>query len=164
LRLPTRLGSVAGALAAAADVVEAAAEEAAAAAEARDAAETAALRTALGVVPGRRGGAPRGASGALRDLERAQKSRGTRTQRDVLDRALVDLAGFYRDVLVTQLRAGVPAVHPDQGGAVTQLAGATRPEATLRRVAAVLACREAIAANGAPQLALEAMALALRAG
>ena len=41
----------------------------------------------------------------LKDLERRQKSRATRAQRDALDRALVDLAGFYRDVLAHRLGA-----------------------------------------------------------
>ena len=47
----------------------------------------------------------RGAAGQLKELEKKQKSRATRSQRDALDRALVDLAGFYRDVLVTGLQA-----------------------------------------------------------
>ena len=51
--------------------------------------------------------AVRGAAGALRDLEGRQKSRATRVQRDSLDRALLDLAGFYRDVLAVQLGADV---------------------------------------------------------
>ena len=46
----------------------------------------------------------------MRELERAQKSRATRTQRDALDRALVDLAAFYRDVLLVQ--AGSPVAPP----------------------------------------------------
>ena len=44
--------------------------------------------------------AARGAKAAERELEKQQKSRNTRTQRDAIDRALVDLAGFYRDALV----------------------------------------------------------------
>ena len=70
--------------------------------ESRDAAEIAELKIALGAGgtgKGRRGGGPRSAA-AERELERRQKSRATRTERDVLDRALVDLAGFYRDVVV----------------------------------------------------------------
>jgi DNA polymerase-3 subunit delta' len=165
LALPRRLGSVADAMAAAADVVAAAQEEAAAIAATRDEAETAQLRAALGAepgAPGRRAVAPRGAAGALKDLEKAQKARATRAQRDALDRALLDLAALYRDVLVHQVATGIAPVHADQVGLVAELARGSRPEATLRRVDAVLACREAIAANVAPRLAVEAMALALR--
>ena len=49
----------------------------------------------------------RGSGGAMKDLEDRQKSRATRMKRDALDRALLDLAAFYRDVLVVQLGADV---------------------------------------------------------
>ena len=49
----------------------------------------------------------RGGAGALKDLDDRQKSRATRLKRDALDRALLDLAAFYRDLLTVQLRAGV---------------------------------------------------------
>ena len=47
-----------------------------------------------------------GRPGRMKELEDRQKSRATRTKRDVLDRALVDLSGFYRDVLVIAMGAG----------------------------------------------------------
>ncbi|HMA46015.1 MAG TPA: DNA polymerase III subunit delta' [Frankiaceae bacterium] len=173
LRLPTRLRSVADCLAAAADLVAAATEEAEQATATRDEQEAEALRTALGA--GGSGGtgrgrakavAVRGAAGMIKDLERAQKSRGKRSQLDALDRALVDLAGWYRDVLVVQLGAPVELVHPDQGRLTGSLARASAPEQTLRRVEAVVACREALAGTPglAPLLAVESLALALRAG
>ena len=69
-----------------------------------------ALKTALGAGGTGKGAAAaaRGAAGALKELERRQKSRATRAQRDALDRALVDLAGFYRDVLLAQCRRRRP--------------------------------------------------------
>ena len=71
----------------------------------RDAAELAELKTALGAGGTGKGavGAARGTAGVVKDLERRQRSRATRTERDVLDRALVDLSGFYRDVLARRL-------------------------------------------------------------
>jgi DNA polymerase-3 subunit delta' len=99
----------------------------------------------------------RSASGALKDLERRQKSRATRTKRDALDRALVDLAGFYRDVLLRTLGAPVPPVHGDATDDVATAAAAWTPDAALRRLEAVLACRSAIDANVKPQIAIEAM-------
>jgi DNA polymerase-3 subunit delta' len=107
---------------------------------------------------------PRGLAGALSDLEKRQRSRATRTQRDALDRALVDLAAFYRDVLVVQLGSAVDLVNADLDQALTRLAAASTPETTLRRIEAVLAAREAIDANVAPLLAIEAMALTLHTG
>jgi len=160
LRLPMRLGSTAACVAAAADLVAATAEEAGAVAGGRDAAERASLEQALGMEPGARR-APRGAAGALKELERTQKSRGTRAQRDALDRALVDLAAWYRDVLVVQLDAQVSPVHADTGEAAARLARASSPEQTLRRIEALLRCRERLGANAAPLLAVEALTLEL---
>jgi DNA polymerase-3 subunit delta' len=152
--------SVPGCFAAAEALDAAAKEEAEALAAEVDAAETTALREALGATGAR---APRGSAGALRELEARQKSRATRTRRDALDRALLDLAALYRDVLVLQLAADVGLVNGDVGDVLARLARGSAPEQTLRRLDAVVACRETIATNVAPQLALEALTLRLLA-
>lgn len=183
LALPTKLRDIGGCLAAAASLVDAAAAEADAANTERDETETDALKTALGVGAtssgatrsraraARAGGGGagramtvRGAAGALKELERTQKSRGKRTTLDSLDRALVDLAAWYRDVLVRQLGAPVTPVHPDQTELAGRLARASTPEQTLRRIEAIVACREALQATPglAPLLAVESLTLALR--
>jgi DNA polymerase III subunit delta' len=164
LELPAQVATVGGCFTAAANLVDAAKEEAGSIVQTLDAAETTALKEALGDVGGRGRARPRGVSGALSNLERRQKSRATRTQRDALDRALIDLAAFYRDVLVTQIGAPVELVNGDLARSVDRLAGSSTPEATLRRIEAVLVCREAVATNVAPLLAVEAMALALHQG
>jgi DNA polymerase III subunit delta' len=99
---------------------------------------------------------------AERELEKRQKSRNTRTQRDALDRALVDLAGFYRDVLV----AGSPValMNPDREAEIRQAAREWTPESALRRLEAVLACREALELNVKPRIAVEAMMTRLQQG
>ncbi len=68
----------------------------------RNEAETEELRTALGAGGTGKGtaGTMRGATGAIKDLERRQKSRQTRASRDALDRALIDLATYFRDALL----------------------------------------------------------------
>jgi len=166
LTVPRRLTGVGACFEAASALIEAAEAEAAAVVADMDAAERAELETALGAGGTGRGaaGAFRGAAGQLKDLERRQKSRATRVQRDALDRALVDLAGFYRDVLAVQLGAPVPPVHSDAVEMVRAAAGKWSPESTLRRVAAVLACRDAIEANVKPRIAVEAMMLSLWRG
>jgi len=161
LELPVSLTDVGSCLTVAATVVKAAEADAAAATDELDSAELDELKQALGAAPGARG-APRGSAGMVRDLKAGQKSRATRIKRDALDRALVDLAAFYRDVLVRQLHADVPLVNEEYVAQVELLAGSGTPDATLRRIEAVLAAREALAANVAPQLAVEAMTLALR--
>jgi DNA polymerase-3 subunit delta' len=167
LSLPRSLQGVGSAMQAAKDLVDAAQAEATRLTGDRDVAEKEALSTALGggaTGKGYTGGAPRGGAGALKDLEKRQKSRGTRTSRDALDRALVDLAAFYRDVLTLQLGTGTALVHGDLGEQAATIARATSPESTVRRIDAVLACRTALDGNVAPLLAVESMALALRTG
>jgi DNA polymerase III subunit delta' len=164
LELPMQIATIGGCFAAAERLVTAAKEEAAAVSGALDGDEKAALREALGDTGVRGVAKLRGVAGALSDLEKRQRSRATRTQRDALDRALVDLAAFYRDVLVVQLAASVELVNADLERALSQLAATTTAEATLRRIEAVLAAREAIGANVAPLLAVEAMAVSLHSG
>jgi DNA polymerase-3 subunit delta' len=146
----------------------AAAEELVAAAEAeavvltadRAEAETEELRTALGAGGTGKGtaGAMRGAAGAIKDLERRQKSRQTRASRDALDRALIDLATYFRDALMASANAGaVRANHPDMAEKVAALAAHASPDRLLRCIEAVLECREALAVNVKPKFAVDAM-------
>jgi DNA polymerase III subunit delta' len=162
LAVPRRLTGVGACFDAASALIEAAEAEAAAAVVDSDSA----LEQALGAGATGRGtaGAMRGAAAQLKDLERRQRSRATRSQRDALDRALVDLAGFYRDVLISALRAPVPVVHTDAEQLSAAAAERWTPESALRRLEAVLACREAIDLNVKPRIAVEAMMLSLWRG
>ncbi|MCW4352739.1 DNA polymerase III subunit delta' [Hoyosella sp. YIM 151337] len=121
--------------------------------------ETEELKTALGAGGTGRGtaGALRGAAGALKELERRQKSRATRTARDAYDRALMDLAGVYRDALVIAFGAEVPASHPDADTAARKIARSCGPEALLQSIDAILECRDALDTNVKPEFAVTAM-------
>ena len=103
-----------------------------------------------------------GAAGALKELEAMQKSRATRIKRDSLDQALLDLAAFYRDVLAIQFGARVELATEDRRSDLEAVARESTPEDTLRRIDAIMQCRERLAANANPQIAVEAMTLALR--
>ncbi|OEU95484.1 DNA polymerase III subunit delta' [Streptomyces oceani] len=162
LRLPTRVTDVGDALRAAQELIDAAAEDAKQQGEERDERETEELRAALGATEGKR--LPRGTAGVMKDLEDRQKRRATRAQRDSLDLALTDLTAFYRDVLARQLGSTVAMANEDVRESVERLAGSSAPEHTLRRIEAVLDCRGALDRNVAPLLAVEAMAMSLRAG
>jgi DNA polymerase-3 subunit delta' len=166
LAVPRRLTGLGACFDAASALIEAAEAEAIAAVSDVDVSERTALETALGAGGTGRGtaGAMRGSATALKDLERRQKSRATRAQRDALDRALVDLAGFYRDVLVRRLGAPVEPVHTDAGSTVDAAAERWTAESALRRLEAVLACRDAIELNVKPRIAVEAMMLTLWRG
>lgn len=162
LAVPRRLTSVGPAVAAAEALVKAAEEEAKATTEELNESETAALRQALG--ESAKGRMPRGTAGALKELEDRQKSRATRVKRDALDRALLDLAYYYRDVLVLQLGAGSELVNADRADELRAAAAAGTPETTIRRLDAIMECRERLDANVNPLLAVEALTLALRDG
>ncbi|MFF0225777.1 DNA polymerase III subunit delta' [Streptomyces sp. NPDC004629] len=162
LKLPIRLDEVGNCLKAAQQLVDAAAEDAKQLAEEMDGKETEELKAALGAAQG--GRLPRGTAGVMKDLEDMQKRRRTRTQRDSLDVALGDLTGFYRDVLALQFGSRVAMASTDAEEAVERVAHASSPQATLRRIEAISACREALDRNVAPLLAVEAMTMALRAG
>jgi len=166
LQIPGSLRSLDACYAAAEALVAAAEEEAAALTGELDERESEQLKVALGAGgTGRRAAtATRGSAAAVKDLERQQRSRRTRAQRDALDRALTDLAGFYRDVLVIRLGSQVPPVHPDLAEVLARAARAWPAAAVLRRLEAVLACRAAIEANVKPLIAAEAMAVSLREG
>jgi DNA polymerase-3 subunit delta' len=166
LTIPRRLTGIGACFDAASALIEAAEAEAEAAVAETDAAERSALETALGAGGTGRGaaGAMRGAAGQLKDLERRQRSRATRAQRDALDRALVDLAGFYRDVLAVKFGAPIRPVHTDTARVAESAADRWTAESALRRLEAVLACRAAIEANVKPRIAVEAMMLTLWRG
>jgi DNA polymerase III subunit delta' len=163
LRVPTQVGSMGEAFKAAAALVRAADLEAAAVTEELDGPERDALRRAFGEGSTGKGvaSAIRGGAGALSDLEARQKSRATRVKRDSLDRALLDLAGYYRDVLALQLGAGVELANAARADELGRLATASFPADTVRRIEAIMKCRERLAANVAPLLAVEELTLSL---
>jgi DNA polymerase III subunit delta' len=169
LRIPRQLGpprsggSLGPPLQAAADLVKAAELEAAAVTAELDQPEMEAMRRAFGEGSTGKGVATaiRGGAGAIRDLEDRQKSRATRLKRDSLDRALLDLAGFYRDVLAVQFGAGVELANASDPGELRDFADTLSPRASLRSIEAIMKCRERLAASVAQLLAVEEMTLAL---
>ncbi|WP_374775114.1 DNA polymerase III subunit delta' [Streptomyces sp. NBC_01310] len=164
LKLPLRIDDVGGCLKAAQELVDAAGEDAKQVAEEVDTKETEELRAALGAGAGAGSRMPRGTAGVMKELEDRQKRRRTRTQRDTLDLALTDLTGFYRDVLALQLGSSVAISNEEIRQDLDRIARASGPERTLRRIEAIIACRDALDRNVAPLLAVEAMTMSLRAG
>ncbi len=162
LQVPLRLNGLGACLSAAARIVESSSQEATSITVDLDAKERAALEEALGF--GTRGARPRQAQAALKDLEDQQKARTKRYQRDAIDRALTELTGLYRDVLALQTGSGAALVNEDLAAQLAVLARKSTPEATLRRIDALLACRTALETNVAPLLAVEATLIALVEG
>lgn len=160
LGLPGQIVGVGAAVMAAGRLVELAAAEARATTEERDASERAELLRSLGAQA--EGRLPPAVRSQVRQLEENQKRRATRANRDVLDRALMDLLSWYRDVLVVQLGAQVDLVNAEFADQVRGMAGAGSAEATVRRLDAIGQARVRIAANVAPLLAVEALMVQLR--
>lgn len=165
LALVSAIARPAEAYAAADELVKSADDEAKQMSAARDQQERDELETALGAGGTGKGAAraTRGSAGVLKELERRQKSRATRTGRDALDRALIDLAGLYRDALTACFTERLPPAptHPDMSGQVRDLATRIRPEGLLQSIDAVLACREALDGNVKPRFAVAAMVASL---
>lgn len=160
LSIARRIRGVGDAVLAAGELVDVAKAEAVSATQERDAGEKAELLRALGVADGET--LPPRLRSQLRQLEDDQKRRATRHQRDVLDRAMVDLLSLYRDVLVVQLGAEVDLVNAELTETVRSLAADSTPEQTVRRMDSIGVARTRLGGNVAPLLALEAMAIALR--
>lgn len=160
LSIARRIRGVGDAVLAAGELVDVAKAEAVSATQERDAAEKAELLRALGVADGET--LPPRLRSQLKQLEDDQKRRATRHQRDVLDRAMVDLLSLYRDVLVVQLGAEVDLVNAELADTVRSLAADSTPEQTVRRMDSIGVARTRLDGNVAPLLALEAMTIALR--
>ena len=126
----------------------------------RDAREKAELTRALGLESD--GKIPAALRAQIRQLEEDQKRRAKRARTDVLDRAMIDLLSFYRDVLTTQMGSDVERVNLDLSDAVDQAARTTSPEQSLARIAAIEECRSRLRSNAAPLLAVEALMVQLR--
>jgi DNA polymerase-3 subunit delta' len=158
--------SLGPALAAAATLVKSAEDEAKIITEQLDEPEREKLRQAYGEGSTGKGiaKAMRGVAGAMKDLEDRQKSRATRIKRDTLDGALLELAAFYRDVLMVQLSAGVELANEDRMDDLRAIAASSTAEATLRRIQAIMRCRERLPLNVAPLLAAEEMTVSLVRG
>jgi len=166
LQVPVRSASLGPALAAAATLVKTAEDEARSVTEQLDEPEREALRLAFGEGSTGKGiaKAMRGMAGAMKDLEDRQKSRATRVKRDTLDSALLELAAFYRDVLMVQVGADIELANADRLDDLRRLAGSATPEDTLRRIQAVMRCRERVTLNVAPLLAVEELTISLMQG
>jgi DNA polymerase-3 subunit delta' len=163
LVLPSRTDSIGDALAAAAALLATADADAAAVCAPLEEAEVRDL-TRTTQVDGAGRGRIRGAAAAKREMETEHKRRRTRVTRDSLDRALVDLLGFYRDVLRVQAGAADTLVNDDMRPTIERLAARTTPAWTARRLEVVSQTREALTANAAPLLTLESMTLRLARG
>ena len=161
LKLPTTIVDVASAFAAAGKLVEAAKSQAEADAEKKNDAELAALKEAWGQQGTK---VVAGGAKAVKELEKEQKSRQTRMVRDYLDRALLDIATLYRDVLLIQSSGGATEelINTDLSDVIHGLVKTSTAEQTLAKIEVIMKTRANLLLNAAPLLVIEAMMVQLR--
>jgi DNA polymerase-3 subunit delta' len=156
MQLPMQLGSLASALKAAQTLVDIATEEAKVTSESRDEIEIEKLQEAYGKGATGRGMAT-GGSKAVKELEKEQKSRATRMVRDSIDGALLDLATFYRDVMMVQSGNLDALINTDFAAEIAKFAYASTPDSSIKKISAIMEARTNLAANAAPLATSEAL-------
>lgn len=124
----------------------------------RDAVELKQLQEAL---QGAGRGLISGGAKAVKELEKEQKSSATRSIRDNIDGALLDLSTFYRDVLLLQSN-GSEILNVDLEAEIANYARTTHPKRTIEQIEAILATRTNLSRNAAPLATLEALFCALK--
>ncbi len=156
MKLPLQVQNIASAFKAAQTLVDLATEQAKNAADDRNQSEIDDLSLAWGKGATGRGMAT-GGSKALKDLEKEQKTRTTRMVRDSLDAALLDIATFYRDVMMVQSGASDSLINKELEREIISFASATKPQSTINKLNAIMSARINLAHNAAPLLTIEAL-------
>ena len=159
LKISLMITDIASAFKAAQVLVEAAKAEAEEEAERRDNVEISALKEAWGQQGSK---LTQGGSKAVKELEKEQKSRTTRMVRDYLDRALLDIATLYRDILLIQSNSPDSIINTDLISEMTKIAESTEAEATLAKLEAIMSARTNLSHNAAPLLTIEALMVLLK--
>jgi len=164
MRIPMQLHDLPACFTHAANLLEAANLDAKSITDPLDEQEQAQLRKAFGADSDMRlkGPLKRSLDSAVKQLEAQQKRRRTRTVRDQVDRALIDLLGLFRDVLLIQTGAGVALINEEMRPQLSQLAAQSQQQDTGRRLLAVNYTRMQIDANVTPLIALEALMVELK--
>jgi DNA polymerase-3 subunit delta' len=156
MQLPLQLGSLDAAFQAAQTLVDIATEEAKASSEERDENEVEKLQEAYGKGATGRGMAT-GAAKAVKELEKEQKSRATRMVRDSIDGALLDLATFYRDVILVQAGAAESMINSDMRSEIENYATSFPAKTAVQKMSVILEARNHLAMNAAPLVTCEAL-------
>ena len=159
LRLPLMIKDIASAYKAAQFLVDSAKSEAVADTEEKDQNEISKLKEAWGSTGSKM---VTGGSKAIKELEKEQKSRSTRMVRDYLDRALLDLATLYRDIMLVQANSTESLINQDLLEEIKQLAALKSPAKTVEQIDTILKTRRNLAQNAAPLLLIEALMCELR--
>jgi DNA polymerase-3 subunit delta' len=156
MQLPLQLGSLAAAFQAAQTLVDLATAEANSSSDERDESEIEKLQEAYGKGATGRGMATGGAK-AVKELEKEQKSRSTRMVRDSIDGALLDIATFYRDVMMVQSGIIDLIVNTDLSEQIEKYADHTSAHTNINKINAIMEARDNLVRNSSPLTTCEAL-------
>jgi DNA polymerase-3 subunit delta' len=156
MQLPLQLGSLAEAFQAAQTLVDLATTAAHSSSDGRGEKEIEELQKAYGKGATGRGMAIGGAK-AVKELEQEQKLRSTRMVRDSIDVALLDLATFYRDVMLAQSTDSFSMINTDLREQIERYASNSSSCLTVDKFTAIMEARTHLARNAAPLVTCEAL-------
>lgn len=156
MQLPVQLGSLATAFQAAQTLVELATTEANISSDERDEKEVEKLQEAFGKGATMRGMASGGLK-AAKELEKEQRSRSTRMVRDSIDAAFLNIATFYRDVMIVQSGNTDSIINTDVREQIESYAANSPSHSTVNKFRAIMEARENLARNAAPLVTCEAL-------
>jgi DNA polymerase-3 subunit delta' len=77
--------------------------------------------------------------------------------RDGLDAALLDIATFYRDVMMVQAGASNALINKELAAEINAVAVKTKPQNTIKKINAIMQARTNLGHNAAPLLTVEAL-------
>lgn len=162
LDMPTRVNSVVSCFEMAAAIVANANADTDAIVEPLDSQDEQNIRTAYGDGVEGFKGVERQIKSAIKALEKRAKDRRRRILSDQYDRVLLDLTGFYRDVLVLQSGSNIELINEEIRPKIEKVAATSTSEQTLMRIDAIRETRDNLLANVNPTSAFESMLVTFR--
>ena len=158
VHLPLSIRSASAAMESADNLHKLVQDEAEASAADRNAAERASLLRSLGITDDEP--IPPKLRVHVRRMEDNQTARNRRAIHDALDRAMIDLSGIYRDLLLLHVAAENELINEHMRNKLVEYASTVSAEHCLSALEAITLARKRLAGNVPPLLALEAMLLA----
>lgn len=162
LDMPTRVSSVVSCFEMAAAIVANANADTESIVEPLDTQDEQNIRTAYGDGVEGFKGVERQIKSAVKALEKRAKDRRRRVLSDQYDRVLLDLTGFYRDVLVIQSGAQTELINEEIRSKIEKVANSSTSSETLKRIDAIRETRDNLLANVNPVSAFESMLVTFR--
>ena len=162
LDMPTRISSVVSCFEMAAAIVANANADTESIVEPLDTQDEQNIRTAYGDGVEGFKGVERQIKSAVKALEKRAKDRRRRVLSDQYDRVLLDLTGFYRDVLVIQSGAQTELINEEIRSKIEKVANSSTSSETLKRIDAIRETRDNLLANVNPVSAFESMLVTFR--